>query len=172
VSKRDIGSKLKLRLDEWEVYGEKPALILEPVTEQNKQRVRRTIRPGRMEGLAAVPDSGTARVEMRLQSEPIVLPESHVDELQVPLQHGKGSSRRPFDADASEKVSLSAIFQSHAQCSPVIRGAQEPTAWEPNRLHDTYRSVPQSLRGTYPMLIFLAILIGAISFAVVYLLIH
>ena len=171
MSKRNLGSKLKMRLDEWEAYGEKPVLVPEPVPEHDVRRQHGTMDPDFTECLAAVQVSGTAREGMQERMEPIVLPEARVDELKVAVHYETDQSRYLVDEVEREQV-FHAVAHRSQKPDSAMRGAREPVRWQPERPQATYRTVPQTAGSPHFMLIILALLIGVLSCGVVYLLIH
>jgi hypothetical protein len=173
VSKRDMGSKLKARLDEWEAYGEKPVLIPELVTTHDRRRMRDTVGPDFTAGFAAAPVRGTARLEIPVQVDPIVvLPESRGDELQVALEHDRDQSMWVSDAVEREQLLHAVAHEAQAQHRSGPRGGPEPVAWEPERPRNTYGSFQQSSGSPYFALIVLTLVIAVIAYGVVYLLTH
>jgi len=171
LRKRDLGSKLKARLDEWEAYGERPVQPSRAAAEHRTGRAEGPGEPDLSESFALVPieDSADAVVTGQAASS---ASEARIGDLKVALDHERDQSRPLMDVVAREQVLHAVTLHGQLQPPASHRGVVRTREWEPEPRRPNYDTAPGTGRGTYILLIFLTLLIGFGFYGVVYLVVH
>lgn len=160
MSKRDLGSKLKTRLGEWQAYGGQPVSPEEPhnghaVTVQSEPVGNRA-----SDGIVLVSVEETLREAIHIQMDP-VQPEEKIAALQAALEHERDQSRRLLDVVAREQVLHAVTLKSQTQNRFTPGNPSPPSAWKTERPRETHITIPKTSRpSTFFILVALASVVG------------